>query len=287
MNTTPYVVSGDIYLLLRKWAARKNFSVPDPIFFRDLRKRFSDYMCTLFPNFEFISESEIENHMRETIWRSKLPCISLDPIYYPCKTSIEITRTVNTEKVDHGIHRRHNTPPVLQQLRNIKSHGLTQICLVDDVIFSGTLIDRVIQLLSHSGIEVPVICAGVGIQEGLSRIESSERKIYCARTYTEIIDEVCERDFYLGIPFSGRSLLGKENIGLPYILPYGNPEKWASIPKDARKDFSVFCINQTILLFEEIERVSRKAIDCSDIERKVPGQPNSGSYVAFLKQIKI
>ena len=109
----------------------------------------------------------------------------------------------------------------------------------------------------------------------------------CAHTYNQVVDEVCERDFYLGIPYSGRSLMGGENFGLSYILPFGNPEAWASIPNEYQKFFSIFCINQTIKLFEEIENSSNKIVDCSDIDRKVPNQPKIGRYVDFLKSIRI
>lgn len=51
--------------------------------------------------------------------------------------------------------------------------------------------------------------------------------------------------------------------------------------------FSIFCINQTQKLFEEIENSSNKIVYCSDIDRKVPNQSKTGRYVDFLKSIHI
>jgi len=287
MHTKPYIVSGDIYLLLSKWVIRKNLVLPEQKFFEDLRKEFCSYMSNLFSNFEFISEKVIVEHMKTTILNSGLPCISLDPVYHSCNFLLELTRTVNTDGSDKGLYHRFGNLPILKQLSCLKSQGFTKVCLVDDVIFSGLLVERVIKLLSRIGIEASVICAGVGIQEGLKKVSGFNREIYCARIYKEVVDEVCERDFYLGVPYSGRSLVSNQNIGLPYILPYGKPDKWASIPPKSQKQFSEFCIQQTIYLFEEIEKISGRIICCSEIERKAPGQPNTGRYVNFLKSIKV
>lgn len=287
MNKKPYIVSADIYLLLSKWAKQKNFVLPEKEFFNQLRNEFSNYMLQIFPNFELISEEEILKHMQVTTLGSNLPCVSLDPVYFNCNLSIELTRNVDIQGLDKGLKRRFGSESLLKQLNQLRSHKTKEVCLVDDVIFSGVLMERIIKLLSSIGIDVPVVCAGIGIEEGVNRILNQKREILCAKIYNEVIDEVCERDFYLGIPFSGRSLIGNKNIGLPYILPFGKPEKWASIPENLQKSFSEFCINQTIILFEEIQKNSNRKVCCSDIERKVLGQPKTGSYINFLKSVII
>lgn len=287
MKKKPYIVSADIYLLLSKWAERKNLILPSTQFFSDLRKEFTSYMLKMFPEFEFISEDEIFRYMSEVTRRINLPVVSLDPVYFQGDYSLELTRNVDLDGTDRGLKHRFGSHPLLKQLSLLKDIQIKEVCLVDDVIFSGVLTERVIRSLSHLGISVPVVCAGIGIQEGIDRITTSSRSIYCLKTYDDVMDEVCERDFYLGVPYSGRSLCNSQNIGLPYVIPYGKPDKWASIPVLYQKPFSEFCINQTIILFEEIEKTSGRIIDCSDIERKVFDQPEKGSYVDFLKSIRI
>jgi hypothetical protein len=286
METKPYVVSGDIYLLLSNWAKEKKFILPEKKFFQELRQEFKNYFRQIFPRFEYISETEIVNHLRFATSRSNLLSISLDPVYYPDDFPLALTRGVDINLVDRGLRHRFASPSLLKQLSAIKMSGLKEICLVDDVIFSGVLAERVIKLLSQLGLEVVFVIAGVGINEGLKKISKS-RSISCARVYNDVIDEVCERDFYLGIPYSGRSLVGVKNIGLPYFLPFGNPAKWALIPEQKQKEFSLFCLKQSIILFSEIEKTSQKIITNSDIERQVPGQPLSGSYLNFLENLRV
>jgi len=280
-------VSADIYLLLRRWAKGKNLILPSKEFFSDLRNEFSIHMLKLFPDFEFISEEEISRYMSEITSEINLPVISLDPVYFQGDYSLELTRNVDENGADQGLRHRFGSHPFLKQLSLLKDTQVKDVCLVDDVIFSGVLTERVIRSLSHLGVNVPVVCAGIGIQEGIDRITTSSRSIYCLKTYRDVMDEVCERDFYLGVPYSGRSLCNSQNIGLPYILPYGKPDKWASIPVLSQKPFSEFCTKQTIVLFEEIEKSSERVIDCSDIGRKVFNQPEKGRYVDFLKSIHI
>jgi len=246
-----------------------------------------EYMKNIFPCFDFILEQDIFDHMKKITEMSNLSCVSLDHVYYGGDYSIELTRVVDQNGTDLGLRRRFGTPSLKKQLNLIKDSGVKEVCLVDDVIFSGSLVERVIQQLSYMGITVPLVCAGVGIQGGINRISSPQRLISCFRQYDDVIDEVCERDFYFGVPLSGRSFSCAEDIGLPYLLPYGKPDKWASIPVLLQKSFSEFCIQQTIKLFEAIEKSSNKIVCCSEIERKVLDQPINGRYVDFLRKLHI
>lgn len=288
MKNLPYVVSADIYLLLGKWAKQKGFTLPRDEFFVKLRKEFSTYMSKIFSNFELISEKEILEHSTNIVSKNNLPIISLDTIYFSSDYLIELTRSVSPEGLDKGLRHRFGSDTLLKQLNTLRNSGIKEVCIYDDVIFSGVLAERIIKLLSMLGINVSKFYAGIGIQEGIDKIENSfSIEVDCAFIYNQVVDEVCERDFYLGIPYSGRSLVGEENLGLSYILPFGKPEAWASIPNEYQESFSIFCINQTIKLFEEIENSSNKIVCCSDIDRKVPNQPKIGRYVDFLKSIHI
>ncbi len=288
MKNFPYVVSADIYLLLEKWTKQKNFVLPEKEFFKKLRKEFSNKMFKIFPSFELISDEEISKHIKEITFNSNIYSVSIDPIYSSyCNFYIGLTRKVDLKGEYRGLQHRFSNNSLQKQLNQLKTYNIKEICLVDDVIFSGVLMEKVIKLFSHIGINVPIVCAGIGTQKGISRILDNKRIVTCRKIYNEIIDEVCERDFYLGIPYSGRSLIGTENIGLPYVIPFGKPMEWASIPSEVQKDFSKFCINQTIILFEEIQKKSKRKISCADIERKVPGQPETGDYLEFLKSITL
>jgi hypothetical protein len=103
--------------------------------------------------------------------------------------------------------------------------------------------------------------------------------------FDSVVDEVCERDFYPGVLLSGRTLYGSENVGLPYLLPFGDPVNWASIPEEKKYAFSEFCLNQTIKIFEEIELSSGRPVLCRDLERNIFSIPADGiRFVDALKQ---
>jgi hypothetical protein len=54
---------------------------------------------------------------------------------------------------------------------------------------------------------------------------------------------------------------------VPYIAPFGPVVEWASIPEDKVNAFSTECIGLTLRVFEELERINKKAITIGDILR--------------------
>jgi len=112
------------------------------------------------------------------------------------------------------------------------------------------------------------VVAGVTIGEGAKRLKKETKaELWTVIYYDEVIDEICERDFYPGVPLSGRTVKGQLNVGAPYLLPFGKPTHWASIPKEWEKEFSRFCLQQTIKLWEEIEEISGKVVRNCDLDR--------------------
>lgn len=286
MTQLPYVVSADIYLLLKRWAEKNKFILPSDIFFSQLRENFASHMKSIFMNFEFVSETEILDGLNRLVGKSSLPVVSLDASYFQSEFKFELARLVDKNGNNRGLGRRANTNPLFRQIKELEMSGIKSVVIVDDVLFSGALLERVIKLLARINIEVPFIYVGVGINEGIKRLSNDKCQVICVRTYSNVIDEVCERDFYPGVPLSGRLLAGGSNIGLSYILPFGDPVSWASIPAEKALNFSKFCLQQTISLFEEIETCSHREIYCRDLPRQVIGlQQPSVRYTTLLKKI--
>ena len=282
----PYVVSADICLLLNEWASQNRFILPGPDFIAELRSGFCVFMRNIFPVFEFVPEAELVGGITDLVAQSGLLPVSLDRVYFHSATHLDITRLVDNAGNDRGLAHRPDTASIIQQFRRLKEISPKEIVLVDDVVFTGELLERIIHCLSRVDIQVPLVCTGIGIAEGIRRINQSKREVRCVRKFEEVIDEICERDFYPGVPLSGRLLVGDENIGTPYLLPFGNPGKWASIPSRWQATFSKFCIQQTIQLFEEIERRSKKPVDCSGLGRCVVGLPRDGTrFVDALRAL--
>lgn len=259
--------------------------MPQEGYFSNLREEFIVHFNQIFPSFEFVSEEEILQGITNLLSENELPIISLDRVYFKSQFNLEITRLVDRHKNSKGISNRANSLPIEQQLLDMKKSGFKKVALADDVIFSGNVIKVILPLLSEIGIKVEKIYAGIGISDGIKKISDNGIEICCIRTYEEVMDEICERDFYPGIPFSGRLLEGSNNIGMPYILPFGNPIKWASIPPQYANEISKFCLKQTTCLFTRIEELSGKSVLGKDLDRKVIGIPDSTRFIDELERI--
>jgi hypothetical protein len=269
----PYVVSADIQLLLARWAEKAGFVMPTGAFMFELREEFRAFMKDIFPEFEFVPEAELVEGMNVLVAESGLMPVCLERVYLHGALHLDISRLVRHNGNDCGFGHRPHTPPLFQQFKKLKGLGLKEVVLVDDVVFSGVHVERVIRCLSRLDIRVPLVCAGVGIAEGVKRIGESKCEVRCVRAYDEVIDEVCERDFYPGVPLSGRLLVGGQNFGVPYVLPLGKPGEWASIPSEWQKRFSEFCVSRAVRLFEEVEARSERMVSCAQLGRMVATLP--------------
>lgn len=283
VTSQPYVVSGDIPILLEEWSMRNDFALPSQRFFNQLRGEFNNEFQQMFPNYEFVDEVELSKELKDMVDKTDLFPISLDRVYYPTSPEISISRITDPQDIKIGLGRRRDSGSLFSQFRELKKMGIKKAVIVDDVVFGGNVLKRVIETCQGIGIDIPVVCTAIAIGNGVDVLKSRGIEVKSVKTYPEVIDEICERDFYPGVPLCGRTIDSIENVGAPYLLPFGNPQKWASIPKAFGRDFSLFCLRQSIELFGEIERVSGKPVTCFDVERKVIGMPNDSTrFIDFL-----
>lgn len=285
----PYVISEDIHILLAEWATERGFVVPSGKFFGQLRNEMEKYLSEVFgaENVDMVSARELRSGMEKLIQQTGLPAVSMDRVYIRTNPEIQVSRIVDGTLDNCGIAPRFGTLSISDQLLAVKGR-FNEVVLTDDVIFSGKVITKILLSLRAIGVRVPVVVAGITIGEGSRRLkEKTEAKILTVRYYEEVIDEICERDFYPGVPLSGRFIAGTNiEIGAPYLQPFGKPNKWASIPEDEIQGFSLFCVQQTIRLWEEIEKLSGRTVKCSDLERIPIGLPHDNSrFVDYLKSL--
>jgi len=283
----PYVVSQDVALLLGLWAKTRGFQIPSSVFFAGWREEFTLFMKGVFPSFLSVSEEEMRGGLSTLLAEADLPVLSLDGVYVQADLSLELARQVDRCGKDCGIRYRPGTASILHQVRRIQRSGVREVVLADDVIFSGTLIERVCRLLGGLQIRVPIVCAGVGIGEGIEKLTGQGFDIRCVRIFEKVVDEICERDFVPGVPQSGRALWGEDRVGVPYLFPFGDPVGWASIPPERAESFSSFCLFHTTVLFEEIERVSGRVVRCFDLSRFPAGLPQDDTrFVDALRALR-
>ncbi len=170
------------------------------------------------------------------------------------------------------------------QLELLSRSGIKKVSLVDDVVFSGDFLLRVIKLLESRGITVSAVYAGIAIGQGMEKVVKAGYPFEYVLLFPDVIDEVCERDFFPGVPLSGRTLRGSQNVGIPYLLPFGLMNKWSSVPVNCHQIVSQKCIGLTVELFDEIGIASGRSVLCSDLDRGVPGIVSSS--VPFAAELR-
>jgi len=284
-----YVVSEDIHILLGEWAIKKGFCLPSGDFFEQLRKELWKYLSEIFGigNIDMVLAEELRDGMQKFIRQIDIPVISMDRVYIRTNPEIQIARVVDDFLNNCGTRPRFGTPSIQEQLARLKAK-YCKIALIDDVLFSGNVMAEIVSSLEKIGVAVPVVIVGIAIGEGVEKTQKqTESEVLSVKYYREVIDEICERDFYPGVPLSGRLVADeKTEIGSPYLHPFGKPCNWASIPRNKEKEFSVFCLQQAIRLWEEIESVSQKNVRCCDLERIPLGSPcDKFRFVDYLKSL--
>lgn len=101
----------------------------------------------------------------------------------------------------------------------------------------------------------------------------------------EVIDQICERDFYFGIAQSGISVRNNDGkvCKAPYFVPFGNPVERASIPKEQEIFFSEGCIKRSIALWESV----KKMIYVKDLPEIIMNAPLEEPVVKVLERGRI
>lgn len=274
----PYVVSADIYLLLQQWAAKRGFTLPPPEFFAELRRKFTEFFTSIFPTFELIPEQELVKGIAALVPANRFS-VCLERAYYSHVADFvyEACRSTPDALPGEEFLRERVGAPELHiqsgQLREkLKNSWKPGIVLVDDMLFTG----RLLKAFSKSSRGKPVMLTCVGVEVEIVGANGSRwfreqtgLEVRSVRRYGEVIDAVCERDFYPGVPLSGRLSSLSYNWRAPYVFPFGKPTEWASIPPDEVGIVSVFCIQQTIALFAAIEKASQKEVMTQDIEGNI------------------
>lgn len=216
-----------------------------------------------------------------------IPIVSLDKIYINTDEEniyfLDCTRVSGRE----DIISRKNESLDEQIIRLSKSICSKKILLADDVIFSGSVLRNIISRFRKLGIEVVGVISSICSSDGYDYFNNNLRfgvKTNFVMT-NDVIDQICERDFYFGIAGSG--IMISTNDGLvkaPYFKPYGNPCERASIPIDFEEYFSRGCIERSIYLWEEIDKLRGSNTKICDLPEKIINTMNDCEVVKTLKK---
>mgnify|MGYP003289851811 CR=1 FL=1 len=223
-----------------------------------------------------------------------IPIVSLDKIYLEIDNQsiifLDCTRLNNSKDLVSRTNPEDNES-VERQVKQISelllSIGSTNIILADDVVFSGSVLKTIIEKFKNYKVQVIGIRTCISSYEGYEYFNKTlplglKTKILMSK---DIIDQICERDFYFGIVGSGISIK-KENeiLKAPYFLPFGNPVERASIPQEYAKYFSYSCVKRSILLWEEIERLSKRKILIGELPERINNTNQNEEIIKTLRK---
>ncbi len=223
-----------------------------------------------------------------------IPIISLDKIYtqidYTNTYFLDCTRMDNSKKLVSRMNPNdsNSVGRQIQELSNLlKEKNIQEIIILDDVVFTGSVLRTIINEFNNNGIKVIGIRAGISSTEGYNYFNNNlPLGLKCGYLMsTQVIDQICERDFYFGIAGSGISILqGKEIVKSPYFRPFGKPVERSSVPSNEELKFSLSCLKRSLLLWQEIERLNKRRIQISELPEKIIYTDEKENIVKTLKK---
>lgn len=291
----PFVVSSDLFGLMQAWSTESGYKVPSKRFFDNLTKKLKKELHSVFEGrVDVISEERLRRGMNRLARRSHQPILSLDRAYVNDQTPnvigyVDLTRLVDENQEKIGLGGRDGKTTIEEEVGKHSIEGLVQpVTLIDDVIFGGDTNVVIAEALERVGRPVPEMIAGVTIREGGDKLRAMGVKLRSVKEYKKVVDEVCERDFFAGVPYSGKTMKMPNGsvTSVPYFEPFARSDKlkgYTSIGSDKAKSFSEFCLDQSIHLWEEVERVNGRPIPAKDVPRPLYGIPDKMSIVDGLR----
>ena len=218
------------------------------------------------------------------------PIVSLDQIYLEPDNGIIFLDCTRLDGSNDLVSRRNpnDKANVERQIKRIAQDlPYKRIVLADDVVFSGNVLKKVIELFEKYGIQTLGIRSAIATQEGYEYFnENLPLGLKCGYLLGEnVIDQICERDFYFGIAQSGISIRKDGSIyKAPYFKPYGNPVERASIPENYEEYFSKGCIIRSLALWERIEKLTGREILVRDLPERINNTKQNETVQKVLKK---
>lgn len=296
------VFSNDIERILRGNNAinfdyeERGLVIPKDNTIEVLRDSFREDVNRIFNNKVSIVE---ENEMLAYLFGSILdvyrqyPIVSLDSVYLePDDRDIlflDCTRLNGSKDLVSRI-RPDDDGSVKRQIRAISERLIKdknrRIVLADDVVFSGSVLKSVSDEFKKNGIDVVGVRSAISTREGYDFFSRLPLGIKCGCLLeSDVIDQICERDFYFGVAQSGISIKREDRVyKAPYFEPYGDPVERASIPSDYSDTFSRNCIVRSLALWKRIEKLSGREILVRDLPEVIQNTNGDDSVILELSK---
>ena len=177
---------------------------------------------------------------------------------------LNINRLFNAEGEMLGYGPRPGFKPLDEQFEDLaeKIAGRS-IVLIEDGAFTGGTIRFVLERLKAMGLKITAVVIGFCCAQAhppLKKLLNGELTV--VDSLENLLDWIPDHDLIPFIPNGGRVLGERMLSGVlpmktprgsscayPYILPFGNMEKWASMPSDGARSLSRLCLETSIEIF--------------------------------------
>ena len=192
----------------------------------------------------WMAAGDIQRGINSLVKQSKLPVLSLDDRY----VSKPDGRLGISRGVDESLNGADYVPraryPELEKQFDLAAELGNEVQLVDDVLFSGDMMLWVTEQLKRRNIRVGRVVCGIAIDEGLNKLDEAGMTVDAVSSFSDVEDEICERDFFI-VPGSGRRIASQNENVLYFDDWYGKPTEWASIPEEKAQRFFVTSLERS------------------------------------------
>lgn len=259
-----------------------------------------DVSKTFNGNYQIISENEMQSSINNCVSQfiSNIPIVTLDAIYLtPNNETIYFLDCTRLDKENslvsrNNMNKKYSVENQIKKLAELfKLLNQKEIILADDVIYSGSVIQKVINLFQKEGIKTKAITSAISTKQAEKTILNNLNIPILSEIILEdsTIDQICERDFYFGICGSGiaTKTTNKSIKKAPYFYPFGDPIARASIPEKDAILFSKNCIKRSLKLWECITYLTNKYTYIKDLpEEIINTNPNDEIIYTLKKGLK-
>lgn len=275
-------------------------SLPNPISstIDELRNDFTSDVSKIFNGkFEIISEDEMLTSITygTNKYKKQVPIVTLDSIYLkPDNESIYFLDCTRVDKENNIVARKNMNDPynVENQIKRLstlfKLQKQKEIVLADDVIYSGSVIQKIINIFNQNGIKVISVITAISTNQAKENLCNSYKIPVLSKILLgeSTIDQICERDFYFGLTGSGIAVRTKDNKikKAPYFYPFGEPVARASIPEESAEYFSKKCIIRSLRLWKSINTITNKYQLIRDLPEQINNTNENEEIIFTLKK---
>ncbi len=296
-----YVLTEDLHPLMHGWCKRNRLKAPGVHWFARnhqlLRKSLSEMLnvgddVVMLDSLPYTYMSEciqavISEYVPKHINMGNI--LSADTVYLPNMGfelyPLEINRMVNLSGEDiKGRYARSGFNNLKEQIIsfgqeiNEVSGFSRKIIIIDDGIWTGETIKTAVDIAKEVGLEVIAVVVGVSCHKDGALIDlgldNCDVRIVNTYGYSRpVVDWVCERDFFVGTPYGGRTVVDGAvitsglNVGAYYVENKKWLKKWGSVADNSSNDFAKFCLHKSRDLYVEIEMLSKRKVNVSLLER--------------------